>query len=207
MTAAHGPVDLDGPPVRSVRGRVGMACLILTETALFLTFVVTFLFYIRGSLTGPYAADVLELPLVLINTVCLFASSGTIVLAVKSLERGNIGRFRFWWILTFLLGLEFLVGTIFEWKTLIEVHRLTLASNLFGTTFYSLVGLHLAHVTMGLIVMFLVATLAIGGHVRRAHAERMEILSWYWHFVDAVWVVVLTTVYFIGTDFSLPLLG
>ena len=74
----------------------------------------------------------------------------------------------------------------------------TIGTNLFGTTYYSLVGLHALHVTIGLIMILIVMLLTVGGHVSRRYAEHTELLSWYWHFVDAVWVVVFTTVYVIG---------
>jgi len=196
-TLTHSEVTAAAPPP-SRKGRWGMACLILTESALFLTFVVTYLFYIGKSLTGPYPVDVIEYPTVLLNSVCLIGSSFTIVVAVRALARGNVARFKLFWVITILLGLEFLVGTAIEWKGLIEQHGLTLSSNLFGTTFYSLVGLHLAHVTLGVLVMLLISTLAFSGHIGREHAERLEICSWYWHFVDAVWIVVFLTVYVYG---------
>ena len=71
-------------------------------------------------------------------------------------------------------------------------------TNLFGTTYYSLVGLHALHVTVGLIMILIVMLLNLRGHMSKRHAERTELLSWYWHFVDAVWVVVFLTVYVIG---------
>jgi cytochrome c oxidase subunit 3/cytochrome o ubiquinol oxidase subunit 3 len=187
-----------GAPAASRKGRWGMACLILTESALFLTFVVTYLYYTGKSLSGPYPVDVIEYPTVLFNSACLISSSFTIVLAVRALARGRVALFKVFWVLTMLLGLEFLVGTAIEWKGLIEQHDLTLSSNLFGSTFYSLVGLHLAHVTLGVLVMLLITTLALFGRIRREHAERLEICSWYWHFVDAVWIVVFLTVYVYG---------
>ena len=75
---------------------------------------------------------------------------------------------------------------------------LTIATNLFGTTFYTLVGLHALHVTLGLTLIALVFVLTLRGHVDVRHAERTEMLSWYWHFVDGVWVIVFLTVYVVG---------
>ena len=69
---------------------------------------------------------------------------------------------------------------------------------MFGTTYYSLVGLHAFHVTVGLLALATVMIFAFSGHVKQEHAERVEVLSLYWHFVDAVWVVVFTVVYMIG---------
>jgi cytochrome c oxidase subunit 3/cytochrome o ubiquinol oxidase subunit 3 len=81
---------------------------------------------------------------------------------------------------------------------LIYEEGLTIRTNLFGTTYYSLVGLHAFHVTVGLLALAFVSVLAALGYVERDHADRAEVLSLYWHFVDAVWVVVFTVVYVIG---------
>jgi cytochrome c oxidase subunit 3 len=178
------------------RGRVGVMALILTESAFFSIFVVAYIFYIGKSLTGPYPRDVLSPPI--LNTICLLSSSLTIVLAVRALRAGSIRIFGAWWLVTFVLGLEFLAGTALEWRRLIYREGLTINTNLFGTTYYSLVGLHALHVTVGLILILLVMILTMLGYMDRRHIERTDVLSWYWHFVDAVWVVVFLTVYVIG---------
>ena len=178
------------------RGRVGMACMILTESALFTIFVVAYLYYIGKSLTGPYPKDVLDLPV--LATIALLSSSVSITLAVGALRRGRIGAFNLWWFVTIALGGFFLGATAVEWNGLIYRHNLTIWTNLFGTTYYTLVGFHAGHVTVGLLLLTLVLLISLFGALRAAHAERVEVLSWYWHFVDAVWVVVFTTVYVIG---------
>jgi cytochrome c oxidase subunit 3/cytochrome o ubiquinol oxidase subunit 3 len=178
------------------RGRAGMVCLILTESALFSVFVVAYLFYIGKSLTGPFPSGVLGFPL--LNTICLLSSSVTIVLAMRALGQARAGAFMAWWLLTILLGIEFLVGTGIEWYGLIVRDGLTIGTNLFGTTFYALVGFHAGHVTVGLCLLTLVLVVAWRGAVTAAHVERVELLSWYWHFVDVVWIVVLTAVYIVG---------
>jgi cytochrome c oxidase subunit 3/cytochrome o ubiquinol oxidase subunit 3 len=178
------------------RGRVGMACMILTESALFTIFVVAYLYYIGKNLTGPYPRDVLDVPV--LATIALLSSSISITLAVRALRGGHAGAFKVWWGITIALGAFFLGATAVEWDGLIYEHNLTIWTNLFGTTYYSLVGFHAGHVTVGLLMLGLVMIFTLRGAVRAAHAERVEILSWYWHFVDAVWVVVFTTVYVIG---------
>ncbi len=175
----------------AAKGRVGMACLILTESSFFAIFVVAHLFYSGKSLSGPYE-DVLVAPV--LASICLLSSSLSIVLATRALGRGARGAFLGWWAVTIALGLEFLVATGFEWTRMIG-QGLTIRSNLLGTTYYSLVGFHALHVTLGLTMLSLVLVLGLSGRVRAAHAERCEVLSWYWHFVDAVWIVVFTTVY------------
>lgn len=177
------------------RRKVALVCLILTESAMFTIFVVAYLFYIGRSLTGPYPADVLETPIV--STICLLASSLTIVIAERAFKRESLGGFRLWWAITILLAAIFLASTAAEWKRLIAGH-LTISTNLFGTTFYSLVGLHASHVIVGLTLLTLVLVLSLKRSIRPADGERIEMISWYWHFVDAVWVVVFTVVYVIG---------
>ena len=112
--------------------------------------------------------------------------------AVSTGERKDVRSFTLWWLLTFVLGAIFLVGTVREWRHLIHDEGLTIQTNLFGTTYYSLVGLHAFHVTVGLLALLTVSIFTFLGHVKKEHAERAEVLSMYWHFVDAVWVVVFT---------------
>jgi cytochrome c oxidase subunit III len=178
------------------RGPVAMYCLIAAEFAIFTIFVVAYIFYLGKSLTGPQPHDVLHAPIFL--TICLLSSSLTIHFAVRSLQSGRVGSFNLWWFLTFVLGAIFLAGTIREWRHLIYDEGLTIQTNLFGTTYYSLVGLHAFHVTVGLLALALVLILALRGDVTSQHSSRLEVLSMYWHFVDVVWVVVFTVVYVIG---------
>jgi len=176
--------------------KVAIASLIVTESAMFTIFVVAYVYYIGKSLSGPYPSEVLETPIV--STICLLASSLTIMLAERSFKRESIRGFRLWWSITILLAAIFLGSTAAEWKRLIVDNHLTISTNLFGTTFYSLVGLHASHVIIGFSLLTLVLVLSLKNSIRRADGERIEMLSWYWHFVDAVWVVVFTVVYVIG---------
>ena len=178
------------------RGRVGMLSLITAEAAIFSIFVVAYLFYIGKSLTGPTPKDVLSAPI--FYTICLLSSSLTIHLAANALRGGGTRNFGTWWFVTIALGAIFLYGTATEWHRLIYQKGLTISTNLFGTTYYSLVGLHGFHVVVGLVSLSLVMAFALLGSVRPEHAERIDVLSLYWHFVDAVWVVVFTVVYVIG---------
>ncbi len=178
------------------RKKIGVISLIVTETALFTIFAVAYLFYIGKSLTGPYPAQVLEPPI--LATICLLGSSVTIMLAERAFRKDANGSFRLWWLITILLAVVFLGWTALEWRRLIYQHNLTIATNLFGTSFYSLVGLHATHVVAGLTLLTLVFWLSLRGVVTRSYSEHIEMISWYWHFVDAVWVVVFTVVYIVG---------
>ena len=178
------------------RGKVAMAGLIIAESAIFTIFVVAYLFYLGKSITGPTPSEVLETPI--FYTICLLSSSLTIHLAAKSLERDYRRLFLGFWLLTIALGGLFLYGTAQEWHRLIYERGLTISTNLFGTTYYSLVGLHAFHVTAGLIMLLMVATFGFIGRMGESQSGRVAVLSMYWHFVDAVWVVVFTVVYVLG---------
>jgi cytochrome c oxidase subunit 3 len=178
------------------RGKVGMACLIIAESAIFTIFVVAYLFYVGKSLSGPTPREVLETPI--FYTICLLSSSLTIHFAGKHLERGRRGAFLLLWLLTIALGALFLYGTGQEWHRLIYERGLTISTNLFGTTYYSLVGLHAFHVTAGLVMLSVVLFFGLAGRVGPEQSARVDVLSLYWHFVDAVWVVVFTVVYILG---------
>src|SRR5215470_12892911 len=191
------PPAIADPWTLPSRGRAGMIALIITDSVFFSIFVAAYAFYIGKSLTPPYPHQVLSYPV--FNTICLLSSSLTIVVASRALHQGSIRRFAVFWFVTLALGVEFLIGTGREWHRLIYQAGLTLRTNLFGTTYYSLVGLHALHVTIGASAIALVMGLTWNGAVTKEHAERIEVFSWYWHFVDAVWVVVFVTVYVVST--------
>jgi cytochrome c oxidase subunit III len=194
MNSAIAPVHATW--VLPYRGKVGMACLIAAESAIFTIFVVAYLFYLGKSLSGPTPAEILEPPL--FYSACLLSSSLTIHLAVKSLSRGIYSRFRMLWFFTILLGGLFLFGTAREWHKLIYEHGLKISTNLFGTTYYSLVGLHGFHVCAGLLMLAVTLLLAVFGKIRDEHTPKVNVLAMYWHFVDAIWVIVFTVVYVVG---------
>jgi cytochrome c oxidase subunit III len=192
------------------RGQWGMVSFLVSEVALFGTLIVTYVFYIGKDVVGPTPAEALSLSLVVWTTACLLASSATVHVAERALERGNQGGFMLWWLATIVLGTVFLGGTAFEWRDLIFRHHLTISRNLFGTTYYTLVGLHALHVTGGVTIMVIVLGLALSRQVA-AHpvlstsggedlmrGGAVGLVSWYWHFVDVVWVVVFTVVYVVG---------
>ncbi len=175
------------------KGIVGIYCLIVAESAIFIIFVVAYIYYMGKSLSGPTPKQVLDLPIV--ATVCLLSSSFTVHHGVSELRKNKPNSATVWVGITALLGFVFLCFTAYEWYDLIVHKGLTLQTNLFGTTFYSLVGLHATHVLVGLIMLGLVTVVGLRGKLETHHSERLETLSLYWHFVDAVWVVVFTVVY------------
>ncbi|HEX4285314.1 MAG TPA: heme-copper oxidase subunit III [Terracidiphilus sp.] len=195
-TAVSLPHEQIGDWKQPSRGIVGMTCLVIAESAIFIIFVVAYLFYIGKSITGPTPREVLEIPW--FASVCLLSSSITVHFAVHDLRLGRLGRFTSWLAATVVLGTIFIVATAMEWFDLIYHRGLTISTNLFGTTYYSLVGLHASHVIVGLLMLGLTLVFASMRKVTQHHAERLEVVSIYWHFVDAVWIVVFTVVYIVG---------
>jgi cytochrome c oxidase subunit 3/cytochrome o ubiquinol oxidase subunit 3 len=171
---------------------------LVSEVALFGTLIVTYVFYIGKDVVGPTPREALSLPLVLFTTICLLSSSATIHMAENSLHAGDLNRFLKWWAGTIALGAIFLGGTLIEWRELVRNFQLTPSRNLFGTTYYTLVGLHGLHVTGGLVILLIVFGLGLRRRLSAAKGEAVGLVSWYWHFVDAVWVVVFTVVYLLG---------
>jgi cytochrome c oxidase subunit III len=180
------------------RNKVGMACFLATEAAFFSTLIVAYLTYVGKDPTPPTPKGSLNLWLALANTACLVTSSVTIMLAERMLWRAARGAFLLAMIATIALGAGFLVITGYEWYGLITVDKLTIGRNLFGTTYFTLVGFHAAHVSMGLLVMLGVVLATAARKIDQSHAPRVEMLSWYWHFVDTVWIVILIVVYLLG---------
>lgn len=173
-----------------------MWCLITAEAAMFLIFVVAYIFYLGKSLSGPTPKEILTLPI--FGSICLLSSSITVHLSVDGLKKRSQIGFIGWLAATVLLGIIFLLGTAREWNELVFQRNFTIHTSLFGTTFYSLVGLHATHVIVGLLMLSAVLILGIFGKVGQEQTDRFHALSMYWHFVDAVWVVVFLVVYVIG---------
>jgi cytochrome c oxidase subunit 3/cytochrome o ubiquinol oxidase subunit 3 len=198
-TTSAFPVPPPVVPERTLSpGQWGILSFLVSEVAIFSTLIVTYLYYLGKDVVGPTPAEALKLPLVLGTTACLLASSVTVHLAERTLERGNQGGFFGWWTATIILGVLFLLGTAYEWYELIHHYSLTISRNLFGTTYYTLVGLHALHVTGGVIALLIVLGLALARQVTSANRAGVQLISWYWHFVDGVWVVVFTVVYLVG---------
>ncbi|MEO6923389.1 MAG: heme-copper oxidase subunit III [Acidobacteriaceae bacterium] len=178
------------------RGTVGMLCLIVAEATIFLIFVVAYIYYTGKSLSGPTPDQVLTFPV--FTTICLLSSSVTVHFSVAALHAGKRHACSLWLAATVLLGSIFLAGTAYEWYRLIYFDHLTISTNLFGSTFYSLVGLHASHVIVGLFMLSLALIFSLRGSMTAKHSARLEVLSLYWHFVDAVWIIVFLVVYVFG---------
>jgi cytochrome c oxidase subunit 3/cytochrome o ubiquinol oxidase subunit 3 len=185
----------------------GILAFLLSEVALFGTLITTYLTFMGHDFSGPYPAQVLSTGLALVATAFLLSSSLTVHMAEKSLHHGNQSGFCFWWGLTITLGLIFLGATAYEWWEMITKHDLTISRNLFGSTYYTLVGFHGMHVTGGVIVMTIILGLALKRQVTQKNQTAVQMVSWYWHFVDVVWIVVFTVVYIVSGSIEGPTHG
>ncbi len=194
--ASELPVPPDIVPERTLSApEWGMASFLVSEVAFFGTLIVTYVAFMGRDTIGPTPAEALSLPLVIVSTLCLLSSSAVIHSAERALERNEQRAFCFLLATTIALGIAFLVLTGVEWYGLITKHQLTIGRNLFGTTYYTLVGFHALHVTVGVVVMSIVLALAMGREITAAHRTGVRLVAWYWHFVDAVWIMVFFVVY------------
>ncbi len=210
------------PPIEDEKfplsaAQVGMLCVMACESVMFASLLIAYLIYMNESVVGPYPKDVLSLPLAFLNTVFLVSSSFTIERAIRAIHHKNganghaghhasvplvptsaaASTFRKWMLVTMVLAALFLCGTLYEWKELIFDHGLTLSRNLFGTTYFTLIGCHAIHVAAGITVMALFFALAQRGKLAE-NSEGPMLLGWYWHLVDGVWIVLLLVVYIFG---------
>jgi cytochrome c oxidase subunit 3 len=171
---------------------LGVRLGILSEVILFGALFAAY-FVIRSESGGwpPSGQERPELLLPGLNTLLLLSSSVTMQLAVRAIGRGEVAPMRRWLRVTLLLGSVFILVQGYEFAT----NGFGLDDGVFGSTFYTLTGFHGAHVLAGLGFMAIVATRARRGHISGEHHTAVEAASYYWHFVDAVWVVLFSTLY------------
>jgi heme/copper-type cytochrome/quinol oxidase subunit 3 len=184
----HGRGVPEGEGTRSWRPQmVGIAAFIFSELTFFGALIVAFLLY-RTRSPGPNPHD-LDVPRTLFFSLFLFASSGTLYLAERSHD--NQRRFMMWWVLSIVLGAIFLIGQLTEYQRLYE-EGIRISTNLFTSAFYTLTGFHGLHVLVGLTALSVVALL------RGRQRTGVMVVSVYWHFVDAIWVLIFSLVYLWG---------
>ena len=131
----------------------------------------------------------------LLNTVLLVSSSVTLTLAHHALNKGQRGALKAWLGLTVVLGIAFLGFQAEEYIHAYKELGLTLGSGVYGATFFMLTGFHGAHVTIGTLILLVMLVRIVRGHFNAEHQFGFQAASWYWHFVDAVWVALFLFVY------------
>jgi cytochrome c oxidase subunit 3/cytochrome o ubiquinol oxidase subunit 3 len=191
---SHVAVETEPTSLGVDNRKLGVWTFIGSEVMFFSGLIVTYLVNRGRSVTGPYPHEVLGVPLVGVNTFVLICSSLTMVTALAAIERGNASAMRKWLIATAVLGLLFLGGQAFEFSTLFA-DGLSLSTNLFGATFFTLTGFHGTHVLIGVIWIVFVLARAFRGGVTQENHLAVELVGLYWHFVDVVWIVIFTLVY------------
>jgi cytochrome c oxidase subunit 1/cytochrome c oxidase subunit I+III len=176
------------------KNKAGVLAFIISETGFFGVLILAYLFFNASPQAGPNSHD-LDLRKTVFFSLCLFASSFTIWRSEVSQRKGNHRGMSTWLAATILLGGIFIVGQGMEYWGLLK-SGVTISSNLFATTFFTLTGFHGLHVLVGLIILLIVLGLALGGAFKKGgHSPALEAAGYYWHFVDVVWVFVLTVVY------------
>jgi heme/copper-type cytochrome/quinol oxidase subunit 3 len=173
---------------------LGMLTFIASEAVFFVILIIAYGYYHEAARTGMVAARELDPGRAGVNTLFLLASSGTMWLASKSLARGNPPAMLGWLAATILLGAVFLFGQAREWAGLIR-QNVTISHDLFGTTFFTLTGFHGLHVALGLLLLLMLLGLGLRGQFKAPRSTGLEVVGIYWHFVDAVWIVVYSVIY------------
>lgn len=182
-------------------GFIGSECL------LFGSLIATYMAYKGKSIKGPYPHDIVvngvqhqgvfNIPLTTFSTFILLMSSVAMVLALNFTQRGDRKRSALWLFLTAFGGAIFLGCQVYEFTYFVVHDNMTLSSNLFASSFYLLTGFHGAHVTVGVIYLLTLATLAWKGRIGPEKSLNVEIAGLYWHFVDVIWIVIFPLIYLV----------
>jgi heme/copper-type cytochrome/quinol oxidase subunit 3 len=167
-----------------------------SECLFFGSLIAAYLLYRGHSLNGPYPEDLVDIPFTSVSAFILLMSSVSMVLALASIQRGNVRNMQIWLFTTAILGALFISGQVYEF-TEFNQRGLSLHANLFGTTFYVLTGFHGAHVTIGVLILLSLLTYSLRGGIQQKNSLNIELAGLYWHFVDIVWIVIFTLIYLI----------
>lgn len=179
--------------------KIGFWTFIGSECLLFGTLIATYLAYEGRSVSGPTTHEILDIPLTSVSTFDLLMSSLAMVLALSAVQRGNRRGAAIWLAVTALLGSIFLGFQVYEFSHFVG-EGLTITTNLFGSTFYTLTGFHGAHVFAGVLWLSTLLVRSLQGKLGPDKAINVEVAGLYWHFVDVVWIVIFTVVYLIQTS-------
>ncbi len=195
---AEAPLVLEHPHTSTGQDnrKLLMWAFLASDCMFFGTLIATYMVYKNRSLTPPFPRETFDVPYTSVSAFVLLLSSLTMVLALASIQRGEERRMRVWLSATALLGCVFLGGQFYEFSSFYR-DGLTLSSNLFGSTFFTLTGFHGTHVFIGVFWLASLVTHSFRGRLHREHSLLVEIAGLYWHFVDIVWILIFTLVYLI----------
>ena len=204
MAAETATVEHEGHPTNFgvPNERMGMWALIGSECLFFGALITTYLLYVARQADGPGPREIFDIPFTSVSTFILLMSSLGMVLALSGIQAGDLRRFRTWTLGTALMGLTFLSGQVYEFTVFVE-EGMGLTTSPFSSSFYVLTGFHGAHVFFGVLMLLALWAASFTGHIStasRRHANAVENVGLYWHFVDIVWIVIFTVVYLIPAE-------
>ena len=201
ITEHHTPVEETTTGLNS--RKLLMWAFLGSDVMFFGAFIATYLVYRGKSLVGPYPSEVLNIPITTVSTFVLLMSSLAMVLALHYVKEGEKNKGTLWILVVVVLGAIFMGFQFVEFREFAHL-GLTPRTNIFGTTFFILTGIHGAHVTIGVIWMAFLAYSSNNGALRSDNALDLEIAGLYWHFVDIVWIVIFTVIYLISANDAPP---
>ena len=178
--------------------KLAMWVFLASECMLFGALITTYVLYRGASIRGPYPSQIFDIGYTSVSSFVLLASSLTMVLALAAAQRRDFGRMRLWLLTTAMLGMTFVGGQVYEFTSFYR-EGLSLTTNLFGTTFFVLTGVHGVHVTVGIFMLLSLVGMSFTDRLPQEPAFPVEMVGLYWHFVDIVWIVIFTVVYLIPT--------
>ena len=201
ITEHHTPVEETSTGLHN--RKLLMWAFLGSDVMFFGAFIATYLVYRGKSLVGPYPSEVLNIPITTVSTFVLLMSSLAMVLALHYVKEGEKNKGTLWILVVVVLGAIFMGFQFVEFREFAHL-GLTPRTNIFGTTFFILTGIHGAHVTIGVIWMAFLAYSSNNGALRSDNALDLEIAGLYWHFVDIVWIVIFTVIYLISANDAPP---
>ncbi|WP_308405735.1 aa3-type cytochrome oxidase subunit III [Streptomyces tardus] len=196
VETGHAHPSVNRPNLTSVGTIIWLSSELMFFAALFAMY-----FTLRSVMGAEYwteKSDLLNLPFALTNTTILVLSSLTCQLGVFAAERGDVKKLRSWFVVTFIMGSVFIGGQIFEYAELVKHEGLSLSSDPYGSVFYMTTGFHGLHVAGGLIAfLFVLGRTYMARRFTHHQATAAIVVSYYWHFVDVVWIGLFATIYLI----------
>ncbi|MEV4976334.1 aa3-type cytochrome oxidase subunit III [Streptomyces scopuliridis] len=196
VETGHAHPSVNRPNLTSVGTIIWLSSELMFFAALFAMY-----FTLRSVMGAEYwkeMAHALNIPFSATNTTILVLSSLTCQLGVFAAERGDVKKLRTWFVVTFVMGAIFIGGQVFEYTELVKVEGISLSSDPYGSVFYLTTGFHGLHVTGGLIAfLFVLGRTYAAKRFTHEQATAAIVVSYYWHFVDVVWIGLFATIYLI----------
>jgi heme/copper-type cytochrome/quinol oxidase subunit 3 len=206
-TAAHQATEHHYTSTGLNHRKILMWAFLGSDCMFFASLIATYLIYKGKDKVGPFPharilegthyEGILDIPYTSVSAFVLLMSSVMMVLALAAIQRGDERGMRAWLIATAGLGMVFLAGQVFEFSYFVQHDGLTLATNLFGATFFVTTGFHGTHVTIGVIWLLSLVFWSFRGRLHQEHSLDVELAGLYWHFVDIVWIIIFTVLYLV----------